>query len=226
MSRPPYEKETRAGLARVLAATRLDSSGDNPDVVTVIPTDDTTVGAELAFGLCVSATEQGRRVLLVDGRLRGGASSWGWSGAAAEDGGLSRNFGLSGETGLSDLLTRTEPTGQLEDWPVPAWGLGIQPSAYGFDVLPAGTTVEMPGQLLHSEVTAKLFVELRATYDLVIVVGPAASSANEVIAWAGVTRRVLFSLTAGATDADAVRDAAALVDPESTVGYVVVERWK
>jgi polysaccharide biosynthesis transport protein len=226
MSGPPYEKETQAGLARVLAATRLDPSGDNPDVVTVIPTEDTTVGAGLAFGLCASATEQGRRVLLVDGRLGGGASSWGWPGAGAEDGGLSRDFGLSGETGLSDLLTGTEPTGQLEDWPVPAWGLGIQPSAYGFDVLPAGTAVETPGQLLYAEVTAKLFLELQAIYDLVIVAGPAASSPNEVIAWAGVTRRVLFSLTAGATDADTVRDAAALVDPGWTVGYVVVEPWK
>lgn len=217
MSRPPYEKETRAGLARVLAATRLNSSGDGSDVVAVIATDDTTAGLELASGLCACATEQGRRVLLVDGRLRGVASSagWGWPGAEVVDGDLSRDLGLSGETGLSDLLTGAE-----------AWGSGIQPSVYGFDVLPAGTTVETPGQLLHSEVTAKLFLELRATYDLVIVAGPAASSPNEVIAWADVTRRLLFSLTAGATDADAVRDAAALVAPGWTVGYVVVEPWK
>ncbi len=217
MSRPPYEKETRAGLARVLTATRLDTSGDDSDLVAVMATDDTSVGMELAFGLCASATEQGRRVLLVDGRLRGVASRSGLSspGAGAEDGELSRDFGFSGQPGLSDLLTGTEPRDSA-----------IQPSASGFDVLPPGTTVEIPGQLLYSDVTSKLFVELQATYDLVIVGGPAASSPMEVCAGAGVTRGVLFSLTAGATDADAVRDAAALVDPGWTVGYVLVEPWK
>jgi tyrosine-protein kinase Etk/Wzc len=89
-----------------------------------------------------------RRVLLVDGDLRRG--------------GLHRQFGVEGEPGLADLLG-----GKAElDAAVRSSG------TRGLDVLPAGTLVPNPAELLAGDRLQQVLTELGRRYEVVIVDTP------------------------------------------------------
>ena len=116
------------------------------------------------FNLATLLAQEGRRVLVVDADLRQGA--------------LTRNLGLSGVTGLSDLLAGSVD-GEQYDKSVRRVGL--------IDFMPTGSPASLPAELLASPKMELALQAWRATYDQVLLCTAPLVSVTDTVA---LSRRV------------------------------------
>lgn len=121
----------------------------------------------------------GAHTLLVDADLRHRA--------------LSRRLGAEGIPGLSDLL---------------AGSPGIAPRSVDLDprlgFMPAGSEVEMPGDLLHSHCLEEWLGQMRRTYDLVVLDTPALGEFSDALVCSAVSDLLVLALRPGNCSAAAL----------------------
>ena len=118
--------------------------------------DDTSkIGADLATAL----TETGARVLLVEADLDASGASPLIDQPVGESGLVSYLVGESSEEGV---IWRDETS--------------------GVDVIPAGSTADQAGELLHARAFATLLADVAQRYDFVLVTAPATSQGTDALA--------------------------------------------
>jgi len=118
-------------------------------IIMITSCEENTGKSSVAANLAVSLSQEGKKVLLVDGDLRKGD--------------LSKMFGLSvKDPGLNEFLTKDN----------------ISPKIYSrasklIDILPAGSLTEDSGTILTSPKMKSLFITLsRSNYDIVLIDSP------------------------------------------------------
>jgi capsular exopolysaccharide synthesis family protein len=163
-----------AGVAQVLA------------VASPLPGDGKSTSAA---NLAVTLTQQGLRVLLIDGDLRRGT--------------LHRLLGAQQAPGLSDVLRGTHrPDAVLQELELDG---GVAPALH---LIAAGSAARSPAELLGSEAMRGLLAEVRGQYDRIVIDSPALQSAADGMVIAGLADSVLLVLRAGTTDRGVAQQAA------------------
>lgn len=169
---------------------------DNPAQVIVVTSPVAGDGrTTTAANLAVVHAESGLRVVLVEADLRTPA--------------LSGLLGLSGDVGLTDVLTGRAPVARaLQQW-----------TAGGFSVLTAGTATDRPSELLLGDRMRELVAELRTRFDAVIVDVPPVNAVTDAVVASTWADGVLLVVRAGRTARDEVTTARQWL---ATAGAVVL----
>jgi capsular exopolysaccharide synthesis family protein len=137
----------------------------------------------IAGSLGVSMARTGRRVLLVDADMRRSQ--------------LNRLFNVRISPGLSNVMAGEVPPSEA-----------ITPSSVqGLFILPAGTRMESPGDLLDHERLQRLMQSFGQVFDLVVIDCPPVTVAADATIVANAVTSVLFVVGAGTTSPEAARDA-------------------
>jgi polysaccharide biosynthesis transport protein len=136
----------------------------------------------IAGSLGVSMARTGRRVLLVDADMRRSQ--------------LNRLFNVRSAPGLSNVMAGEVPPSEAI----------TQSSVQGLFILPAGTKVESPGDLLDHERLQRLIQSFGQVFDLVVIDCPPVTVAADATIVANAVTSVLFVVGAGTTSPDAARD--------------------
>jgi capsular exopolysaccharide synthesis family protein len=136
----------------------------------------------IAGSLGVSIARTGRRVLLVDADMRRSQ--------------LNRLFNVRSAPGLSNIMAGEVPPTEAI----------TQSSVQGLFILPAGTKVENPGDLLDHERLQRLIQSFGQVFDLVVIDCPPVTVAADATIVANAVTSVLFVVGAGTTSPDAARD--------------------
>ena len=155
------------------------------------------VAAGLATAL---AQEQGRRVLLVEARLR--------------DPALERVLGLATEPGLGEWLDG--PTGR------PLHLRRIEP--WGFHLLAAGTSPPRATERLGSEPVLRLLAAARASFDFVLLDCPPLEAAADAAVIQAALDGFLLVVRARHASRPAIRQAISRLDPGAIRGVVLNDR--
>lgn len=142
----------------------------------------------VARSLAMTMAEMGDNVLLVEGDLRKGGELRGVKGAPA--------------TGLSNVLTGTPYDRVLLELPV----TGSGEKDHTFSVLPSGPVPPNPSELLDSPRMRELMIELRETFDIVIIDSPALGAVSDALALVPEVSAVVVVGGLGRTTRDAGRD--------------------
>jgi capsular exopolysaccharide synthesis family protein len=137
----------------------------------------------IAGSLAVSMARTGRRVLLVDADMRRSQ--------------VDRLLNVRRSPGLSNVITGE----------VPASEAITQSSVQGLFILPAGTKVESPGDLLDHEQLKRLIQSFSQVFDLVVFDCPPVTVAADATIVANAVTSVLFVVGAGTTSPETARDA-------------------
>lgn len=143
------------------------------------------------------AQEQHRRILLVDADLRAGS--------------LHRLLGIPGQPGLSDVLLGTT---SLEDAMVAL-------PQYRLTVIPAGSAVDQPTELLGSGDMRRVVDVLRTQFDRIVFDTPPSSPLADVGVLAPLVDGVILVVRAGRTQRPAIDRAIEDLDPSRLVGLVL-----
>jgi polysaccharide biosynthesis transport protein len=137
----------------------------------------------IAGSLAVAIARTGRRVLLVDADMRRSQ--------------LDRLFNVGSSPGLSNIMAGDAP---------PSEAL-TQSTVQGLFILPSGTRVESPGDLLDHERFQRLIQSFEQVFDLVIVDCPPVTVAADATIVANAVTSVLFVVGSGTTSPEAARGA-------------------
>lgn len=143
------------------------------------------------------AQEFQRRVVLVDGDLRGST--------------VHSLFGLEGSPGLTDVLAGQATLDEVM----------VYLADYRLTVIPAGQTPPFPTELLGSTAMRRLVDSLRARFDRVLVDMPAAAPLADAGTFAPLADGVLMVVRAGVTQRPALDQAIAVFDEQKIVGVVL-----
>ena len=199
-----YDGHSPQGAAFRRLRTVVLRHADGPDLKAFLVTSakpkegKSTVTANLAYSLAQS----GRKVVVVDSDLRSPT--------------LHRIFDLSNAKGLSNVL---KPDMSLEDT--------LQETKVpGLCALTSGPVpVDDPSATLGSKRFATVVTQLAKRFDVVLLDGPALSSAIEASELAASAQGVLLVIRLGQTEREAVREARQeLIDSKASVIGVVVNR--
>jgi exopolysaccharide transport family protein len=160
------------------------SDVDNPPKLLLVTSSVPGEGkSTIASSLAISASASGQRVLLIDGDLRHPSTS--------------KEFGLSGATGLVDMLAGTAQSKDV----LRAFGNGL------LAVLPAGSGTKNSPDLLGSQ---KMLQWLRASvdaYDLVVIDSPPVTAVSDGLLVAAHVDKVVFVVEWENTPREVVRRA-------------------
>jgi protein-tyrosine kinase len=143
------------------------------------------------------AQEYQRRICVVDADLRAPQ--------------LRALFGLPEGPGLTDVLTGRA---SLED------ALVTLPE-YNLTILPAGTAVEDPAELLGTTTMRRTIDTLRSQFDRVVMDTPAATPLADVSVLTSLVDSVVLVVKAGVTSRPAIQDAVAAIDASKLLGVVL-----
>ena len=154
-----------------------------------------------AEGLAYAATRRDLKVLLIDGDLRTRA--------------LSTRLGVGGRPGVVNVVTaQASPDSVLVN------------VAHGLKLLPAGPTPPNPPSVLASAKMAKLVLNLRQSFDLIVIDSPPVGHLADAALLAALSDASILVARAGYTDRAAIASAVAALgrSPAPIVGAVVFER--
>jgi succinoglycan biosynthesis transport protein ExoP len=156
-----------------------------------------------AEGLALAAARRDLKVLLIDGDLRTGA--------------LSARLGASGRPGLTNLMILAREFDQETDL--------IRDVGHSLSLLPAGPVPPNPPSVLANPRMARLVLQLRDKYDLIVIDSPPVGHLADAAILAAVSDASLVVARTGKTQkADLVAAAAALKrTPTPLVGAVIFE---
>jgi protein-tyrosine kinase len=127
-------------------------------------------------------------------------------------------FGIDAEFGLSDYLTSDKPLSELLVHPQ-----GIP----RFVILPGGKPLVDSAEMLNSPKMVRLVEELKTRYPsrLVLFDLPPLLSAADALAFSPYVEAALIVIEEGKTQAEDVRRAVDLLDPEKVIGTVLNKSW-
>ena len=154
----------------------------------------TFVSANLAQSFIRQA---GRRVLLIDSDLRASR--------------LHLHFGAQGKPGLSEYLS-----GACDEFQVTQIG----PDKNLF-LIPGGSEVSNPSELLHSDRMKQLLDRMAAIFDWIILDSPPALAVHDASILADMCDGVLFVLRAGSTDFELAEKASLEFRDKNLLGVVL-----
>jgi capsular exopolysaccharide synthesis family protein len=181
-------------------------NGVPPQVLVVSSASPKEGKTTLTTNLAVALAEIHKRVLLIDCDLRRPS--------------IHRFFNLEKETGLVELLRRTEPiVGPING--------NIHPSGVpNLSIMTSGSTVEGDPTLLHSNRLIELIELMRHEYDMVLIDTPAMLSMSDARVVARLADGVILVVRANITSRDSVKDAyCRFVDDGTSVIGTVLNDW-
>jgi Mrp family chromosome partitioning ATPase/capsular polysaccharide biosynthesis protein len=219
-------RDRRAGsLAGVAIATTASPDGQAAEAVRALRTtliavaaredlrtllvagaDDSVSAGRIAAELGVALAESGRQVVVMAADMRGSS--------------LPQIFGLSGSTGLSELLTDGGDPEALTRQPKQAGGVALPDSvARRLRVLPAGRPAARALSVLDSGALIDLLHTLREAYGFVLLDSPPAAVAADVFSLAAHVDGVIVLAREARTRGRTVQDLRHRLDQ---VGAVIV----
>lgn len=169
---------------------RLSNTENNPKVILVTSSLAGEGKSTIATLLAASSAAAGQRTILVDCDVRGR--------------GISRDFATD-QPGLTDLLSGRADLATVT----------VHSSDIGCSVIPAGTVMRSPGDLLASGRTAEIMARLRADYDYVVVDTPPLLSVIDALALATIADKIIVAIDGRNTRQVSVNEALRLLRPES-----------
>lgn len=138
-----------------------------------------------------------KRVLLIDGDFRRAT--------------LSRLFSISsGQSGLSDCLA--DPSAD--------WQKSVVEVAPNLDLFPAGTSGEHAAELLKTGPVNRIFEEIRARYDLVMIDSAPVNHVVDTVLLSKLSELAVLVITPGTTSIPSVRHAVRRLSSENLIGYI------
>lgn len=185
-NRPAFITESfRGTLASIL---RNQASDKNQKIVMVTSAGPAEGKTTVVQNLGIALAETGRRVLLVDGDFRRPH--------------LHREFSLSNEWGLIDLLCDDQP---LQDYPPERMGLftGLP----GLSILPNRVTQNNVSKALYSPRLRNILETLAKRYDMVLVDAPPLLSVADARIIAPLTDALILVLRCGVTNRESAMEA-------------------
>ena len=167
-------------------------------------------------GLGRGAAKIGQNVLLIDGDVRTGV--------------LSERLGVADQTGLTNLIVGTDPTGEREvDGTRSSPSVARLPSnaivtiAPGLSVLPAGAIPPNPASLLASSRLVRLIETLREDFDLILLDSPPVGHLADASLLASASDGAVVVARVGKTKRTALQNAVAILsrNPVPVLGVVM-----
>lgn len=137
--------------------TNIFSSTRNKNLKTLLVTSAVPKDGKTAIvaNLAVSISQTGRSVLIIDANLRAPA--------------IHKYFAISNDTGLTNILSN-----EID------FSAAIQPTSYPkIWVIPSGTAIQNPVEVLDSEQMSEIIAEASKRYDVVLVDSPASISVTD-----------------------------------------------
>jgi len=168
----------------------LSNQTENPKVIVVTSSVAGEGKSTLSLLLAASSAAAGHRTILIDCDIRGRS--------------ISRDFGEQ-QSGLTDVLAGNA---DLESVIV------HHPEA-GCFVLPAGSIISSPGDLLASPSMAATIERLRARYDYIVIDTPPLLSVVDGLALAGIADKIIVAIDGRTTRPVSVAEAFRLLRPEA-----------
>jgi len=185
-NRPAFIAESfRGTLASILRNQASDKSQKMILVTSAGPAEGKTTVVQ---NLGIALAETGRRVLLVDGDFRRPH--------------LHREFSLSNEWGLIDLLTEDKPLNEY-----PPERLGVFTGLPGLSIFPNRVTQHNVSKALYSPRLRTILETLAKRYDMVLVDAPPLLSVADPRIIAPLTDALILVLRCGVTNRDSAMEA-------------------
>jgi capsular exopolysaccharide synthesis family protein len=149
---------------------------DNPPRAIVVTSSVPSEGkTTTAINLAIAMAQSGQRVLLVEADLRKPK--------------VGEYLGIDTSQGLTDVLTFTAPLAQV----LQPWHRDL------LVVLPGGTIPPNPSELLSSSAMARLLLELKTMFDVIIIDAPPLLPVSDAAILAGIADGALFVTRWGST---------------------------
>lgn len=185
-NRPAFVAESfRGTLASILRNQASDKSQKMIMVTSAGPAEGKTTVVQ---NLGIALAETGRRVLLVDGDFRRPH--------------LHREFSLSNDWGLIDLLTEDQPLSEY-----PPEQLGVFTGLPGLSILPNRVSQHNVSKALYSARLRTILESLAKRYDMVLVDAPPLLSVADARIIAPLTDALILVLRCGVTNRDSAMEA-------------------
>lgn len=185
-NRPAFIAESfRGTLASIL---RNQASDKTQKIVLVTSAGPAEGKTTVVQNLGIALAETGRRVLLVDGDFRRPH--------------LHREFSLSNEWGLIDLLTEDQPLSEY-----PPERLGVFTGLPGLSILPNRVSQHNVSKALYSARLRTILESLAKRYDMVLVDAPPLLSVADARIIAPLTDALILVLRCGVTNRDSAMEA-------------------
>ncbi len=177
-------------IRTIRVCLRLTNQMENPKVVMVTSSVPGEGKSTLSLLLATSSAAAGHRTILIDCDIRGRS--------------ISRDFGVQ-QLGLTDVLT-----GKIDL----ASSIGRIPETDCF-VLPAGSAIRSPGDLLASPRMAAIIARLREEYDYIVIDTPPLLSVVDGRALAGIADKIIVAIDGRTTRPSSVAEAFRLLRPQA-----------
>ncbi len=174
----------------IRVSLRLSNQMENPKVIVVTSSVAGEGKSTLSLLLAASSAAAGHRTILIDCDIRGRS--------------ISRDFGEQ-QSGLTDVLAGNA---DLES-------VIVRHPESGCFVLPAGSIISSPGDLLASPSMAATIERLRARYDYIVIDTPPLLSVVDGLALAGIADKIIVAIDGRTTRPVSVAEAFRLLRPEA-----------
>lgn len=185
-NRPAFIAESfRGTLASIL---RNQASDKTQKIILVTSAGPAEGKTTVVQNLGIALAETGRRVLLVDGDFRRPH--------------LHREFSLSNEWGLIDLLTEDQPLSEY-----PPEQLGVFTGLPGLSILPNRVTPHNVSRALYSARLRTILESLAKRYDMVLMDAPPLLSVADARIIAPLTDALILVLRCGVTNRESAMEA-------------------
>jgi polysaccharide biosynthesis transport protein len=185
-NRPAFIAESfRGTLASIL---RNQASDKTQKIILVTSAGPAEGKTTVVQNLGIALAETGRRVLLVDGDFRRPH--------------LHREFSLSNEWGLIDLLTEDQPISEYSPE-----RLGLFTGLPGLSILPNRVTQQNVSKALYSSRLRTILESLAKRYDMVLVDAPPLLSVADARVMAPLTDALILVLRCGVTNRESAMEA-------------------
>jgi receptor protein-tyrosine kinase len=151
----------------------------------------------LSSNIAISLARTSQRVLLIDGDCHQGSAA--------------RIFGASGSPGLTDWWRSQQP---IQEYLKRVTGFTLW-------LLPAGSQLEQPGEMLQSARLADLLKEVSSWFDWVVVDSPPSAPLADATIWGKMADGILLVTREGKTPKRLLKKVLDSVDSSKLLGIVL-----
>jgi len=182
----PFSEAVRT----IRLAVRFSNPDHHPKVILVTSSLPGEGKSAIATLLAVSSAGAGQRTVLVDCDVRGRT--------------VSRDFGEQ-RPGLTDLLSGSADLASAT----------LRDADSGCHVIPAGSKMRNPGDVLASRRMGEIMARLRREYDYIVVDTPPLLSTVDALALASMADKILVTIDGSYSHTDSVAEAFRILRPET-----------